>query len=68
MLSPASFTVNIDTLSTSSVANNINAGLNITNPGLNAGLVTGTFSGTLYQDELKHITITNGKFRAIRFN
>lgn len=73
ILSPASasFTVKIDTLSTSTVMNIVNANIN-SGGGMfsiaNAGLVTGTFSGTLYQDDIKHVTITNGKFRSIRFN
>jgi hypothetical protein len=68
--SAASFTVKIDTLSTNSVMNilnaNINSGLGVGNIA-NAGLVTGTFSGTLYQGDIKHVTITNGKFRSLRY-
>jgi hypothetical protein len=70
--SPASFTVKIDTLSPSSssfvsiVYANANSGLGLGSVA-NAGLVSGTFSGTLYQENNKHVTITNGKFRSLRY-
>jgi hypothetical protein len=69
--SPASFTVKIDTLSPSSSSvvsmmyANVNSGLGLGSLA-NAGLVTGTFSGTLYRD-VKYVTITNGKFRSLRY-
>ncbi len=57
----SSFTVNIDSLSNISVQTSGIAYV--------GGLVTGTFSGTLYSPDIlnpQSVTITNGKFRALR--
>ena len=60
--SNGSLTVNVNTLSPNSYTNSGYAG---------AGLVTGTFSGTLYSADIfnpQSVTITNGQFSAIRIN
>jgi hypothetical protein len=58
-VSNGSMTVNVNTLSPNSLSNSGYAG---------AGLVTGTFSGTLYSIDInpQSITITNGQFSAVR--
>jgi hypothetical protein len=59
-VSNGSLTVNVNTLSPNSYSNSGYAG---------AGLVTGTFSGTLYSLDVSNpqsITITNGQFSAVR--